>query len=347
MLQKTKSLNLIHPYTGDDGKSYTKVPKQSPHLSSDKNITNKDYTVYDKLDTSSIIANLEKYGVVIVKNFIPKITCDDILNEVEPYFFRDQSWNGSPFPKETTVVTRSVLKSKTSLNEIACNPIFSSVSSNFLNESNYFWIGEKIRTGNSSIQLNSGIVYKVGPGASNQIYHREDMVHHNIHKDQDQYKYGNETMVGLSVAYTNTNKQNGATRVIPGSHLWGPFRYPNNEYCNYIELEKGDAAFILGATYHAASANRTVKDRINSFYFMTKSYLKQEENLFIDQVPQFFKSLSVEALNLLGLNLAEPFCGHVDYGNPLNVLKSKEEIDASTLIISKENYGETILPEFI
>lgn len=339
-------MHLLDATVAADGKKYAKVPKQPPHFISSKKITNADFTVEDKSDVGAIIENLKKYGVVIVKNFLSEDTCDQIIEEVNPFFFRDESWNGSPFPRQTTVVTRSILKSPTSVPAILCNELFHAVSEYFLNESNYFWIGQKIRTGNSSIQLNSGIIYKVGPGASDQMYHREDMVHHNIHKERLQFVDGDETLLGLSVGFTKTTRENGATRVVPGSHLWGEYRYPTNEECNYIELEKGDAAFMLGSAYHAASGNQTQEDRISSFYFMTKSYLKQEENLFIDQSPEFFKKFPVDALSLLGLNLNEPFCGHVDYNNPLRVLKSDEEISSSELKLSKENYGETIVPIF-
>lgn len=343
MTQFTKSLNLIDPYLASDGKKYAKIPRQPQ---TNPVITNANYTVNDKSDTKLIISNLEKYGVVIVKNFLSSNTCDQIIDEVEPFFFRDQLWNGSPFPRQTTVVTRTVLKSPTVTQDVVCNPLFLSIASNFLDESNYFWINNKIRTGKSTIQLNSGITYKVGPGASDQMYHREDMVHHNVHKDRDHFVYGDESMVGLTVALTKTTKENGATRVIPLSHLYGPYRHPEEKNCNYIELDKGDAAFILGSTYHAASANNTDKDRISSFFFMTKSYLKQEENYFVDQNADFFKNYSVEALSLLGLNLSEPFCGHLDYGNPLSSLKSEEEINNSSLKLKKDNYGETIYVEY-
>lgn len=335
----TKSMHLIHATVADDGKKYAPVPRQPPHFLSSTKVTNADYTVENKADVGSIIEHLKKYGVVIVKNFISEDACDQIVHEIDPFFFRDESWNGSPFPRQTTVVTRSVLKSVTVRDQILCNQQFRQVSEHFLSETNYFWIGQKIRTGTSSIQLNSGIVYKVGPGASNQMYHREDMVHHNIHKERLQYIDGDETLVGLSVGFTNTTKQNGATRVVPGSHLWGEYRYPTDDECNYIELAKGDAAFMLGSAYHAASGNQTNDDRISSFYFMTKSYLKQEENLFVDYEMDFFKKLPADALSLMGLNLSEPFCGHMDYSNPLQLLKPLNEVG-----VNKENYGETIIP---
>nr|CAI6443217.1 CFF_HP1_G0023240.mRNA.1.CDS.1 [Saccharomyces cerevisiae] len=54
------------------------------------------------------------------------------------------------------------------------------------------------------------------------------------------------------------NKANGATRVIVGSHLWGP-----HDSCGkfdkrmefHVNARKGDAVLFLGSLYHAASAN--------------------------------------------------------------------------------------------
>ncbi|CAI6578102.1 BAF_HP2_G0025220.mRNA.1.CDS.1 [Saccharomyces cerevisiae] len=60
----------------------------------------------------------------------------------------------------------------------------------FLNEKNYFLTGNVIRKCSSGIQLNSGIVYKVGAGAGDQGYHREDHIHHTIHQACDSFQYG-------------------------------------------------------------------------------------------------------------------------------------------------------------
>ncbi|CAI4555295.1 CCT_1a_G0025830.mRNA.1.CDS.1 [Saccharomyces cerevisiae] len=130
----------------------------------------------------------------------------------------------------------------------------------FLNEKNYFLTGNVIRKCSSGIQLNSGIVYKVGAGAGDQGYHREDHIHHTIHQACDSFQYGKETLLGVGVAFTDMNKANGATRVIIGSHLWGP-----HDSCGkfdkrmefHVNAAKGDAVLFLGSLYHAASANHT------------------------------------------------------------------------------------------
>lgn len=347
MLYKN-SVKHFESTTLENGLKITNIIKQPPHHISLLPVTTKDFTVLCNSDISSIIEKLETYGVCIVRNLIHKEKCDNIVQELDPYFFRDEAWNGSPFPKETTVVTRSILKSPTSVDLILCNDLFVQLSSKFLSELNYFWTGNQIREGNSYIQLNSAITYKVGPHAKDQMYHREDMIHHNIHEENDTYKYGSETLLGFSIALTDTTKNNGATRVIPGSHLWGPNRCPDNREGNvcYLELEKGDCAFMLGSTYHAASSNMTSEDRITSFYFMTKSYLKQEENYFLDNNIGYFSKYSNRALKLLGLDLSEPFCGHMDYMNPILLLTAKANFEKSTPKYQNKNYTETFYPSF-
>ncbi|SCW02162.1 LAFE_0F00320g1_1 [Lachancea fermentati] len=253
----------------DSNQGCVKLPTKTIPKGYPKNLTQKDFTVSDKSDFSSIIRNLEKYGVCVVPNFIEKSSCKEALKEIQPKFYRYDSWNGSPFPKETTVVTRSVLHSSTILEKIVSDPLFGGVAEKFLNERNYFMAGKVLKEYTCGIQLNSGIVYKVGPGAADQGYHREDYVHHTVHQSRNTFKHGEETMLGLGVAFTDMSKENGATRFIVGSHLWGPYDACGSfdkEMEFYIEAKEGDAVLFLGSVYHAASANHTSKDRIAGFF---------------------------------------------------------------------------------
>ena len=64
-------------------------------------------------------------------------------------------------------------------------------------------------------------------------------------------------MIGCVTALVKTTKANGATLVIPGSHLWGPDRCPKNEAAIPAELNPGDALIFVGNTYHAGGGNTT------------------------------------------------------------------------------------------
>ena len=58
----------------------------------------------------------------------------------------------------------------------------------------------------------------------------------------------------------------------------------------HVNVAKGDAVLFLGSLYHAASANRTSQDRVAGYFFMTKSYLKPEENLHLGTDLRVFKN---------------------------------------------------------
>ena len=336
----TKSLDFYEPLE-IDGQKYIKMTKKEDLGVYEAGVTQEAFTAKDKYDYKGIVENLERYGLCIVPSFIEPSKCDQILEELDPHFYRHDAWQGSPFPKETTVVTRAVLHSPTVLKEVVSDRLFCDMANHFLNEENYFLTGNVIRKCSSGIQLNSGIVYKVGAGAGDQGYHREDHIHHTIHQARDSFQYGKETLLGVGVAFTDMNKANGATRVIIGSHLWGP-----HDSCGkfdkrmefHVNAAKGDAVLFLGSLYHAASANHTLEDRIAGYFFMSQGYLKQEENLHFGTDPEFFKDMPLETLKLLGLTTSEPYCGHIDYKSPGHIANPslfENEVE-------KGYYGETI-----
>lgn len=65
-------------------------------------------------------------------------------------------------------------------------------------------------------------------------------------------------MIGCVTALTKTTKENGATIVIPGSHIWDDERIPYDEEAVPTELEPGDGLIFLGNVYHAGGANHTM-----------------------------------------------------------------------------------------
>ncbi|SCU95802.1 LANO_0E11452g1_1 [Lachancea nothofagi CBS 11611] len=339
----TKNLHLVDTFE-ENGKTFVRIPKKD--LVSQGPLKFEDFTAKDKADFNDIVEKLEKYGLCIVKNYLDVKDCEEIKEQLLPHYYRDESWNGSPFPRQTTVAARAALKSKCCRDKIVCDDMYSALCDKFLTESNMFWIGEGLRRGQSGFHLASGIAYRVGPGAGDQMYHREDMVHHNVHPKRKTYHYGDDSHLGFAVALTKMNKANGATRAIVGSHLWGPLDGPGDFDKNmevHLEMEEGDAMFMLGSVYHAASANSSDSERIAAFFFMNKSYMKQEENYHIDQAPDFFKGMSLKTLSLLGLHISEPFCGHVDYKSPAFHINPELEKSEG---VRKEKYSQVLYPAF-
>jgi hypothetical protein len=64
--------------------------------------------------------------------------------------------------------------------------------------------------------------------------------------------------MGCLIAGTRSTARNGATRVIPGSHLWGSRTPPSQEQAVSAEMEPGSAMFWLGSLFHGAGANTAI-----------------------------------------------------------------------------------------
>ncbi|CEP61869.1 uncharacterized protein LALA0_S04e02542g [Lachancea lanzarotensis] len=343
MCKSTKNLDQVSTFE-NGGKCYARIPKKDIRSEGPFDLTK--LTATDRSNFQDIVTKLETYGMCVVKGYYSVEECEQMKKELEPLYYRDEAWNGSPFPKQTTVAPRLALKSATCRDKIVCDNLYSDLSHHFISESNLFWIGEGLRRGQAGFHLASGIAYRVGPGACNQMYHREDMVHHNVHPIRDAYHYGDDSHMGMAVALTKMNKANGATRAIVGSHLWGPLDGPGDFDKNmeiHLEMDEGDVMFMLGSVYHAASANDSDSERIAAFFFMIKSYLRQEENYHIDQDMASLKNMSLKALTLLGLHISEPFCGHIDYKSPaLLINPALEDVEGK----GKAKYSQVLYPVF-
>lgn len=123
----------------------------------------------------------------------------------------------------------------------------------------------------------------------------------------------------MPLTWTQTK---GATRFIPGSHLWdyreGP---PREEQTFYAELNPGDAFMMLSGCFHAGSANTTEnEDRILLSTFNTRAWLRQEENQFLANSLDSIRGLPLALQARMGYGLSRPFLGWVDLQSPMLLL---------------------------
>jgi ectoine hydroxylase-related dioxygenase (phytanoyl-CoA dioxygenase family) len=67
-----------------------------------------------------------------------------------------------------------------------------------------------------------------------------------------------EAIVNFLIALTDFTDENGATRVIPGSHKWADYDDRGTpEMTIPVEMKAGDAVFYSGKMVHGGGANRT------------------------------------------------------------------------------------------
>jgi ectoine hydroxylase-related dioxygenase (phytanoyl-CoA dioxygenase family) len=233
-----------------------------------------------------VVNALIQAGGCIVRNLLSADHVAQIEKDVRPHIEADRPWTADDiWPPETRRVMGLLDKSRTFVEAIPANTLYQTVSDKFLSDTIQAYLGDKLETETSKPQLNNTIIFSIGPGARDQVLHRDDPVHHNRSPGitADQYEFGRDTGLGLFVAGKKTTKANGATRFIPGSHLWDRLIPPKEDLTFYAEMDPGDAFFMLSSAFHGGSANTTEdEERLVYSCFMTKGYLRQVSDVFDD-----------------------------------------------------------------
>lgn len=185
----------------------------------------------------------------------------------------------------------------------------------------------------SAPQLSTTVTFSVGPGTKAQGLHRDDDIYHTQHPAAAEHHLGRDTMLCLFVAGKPCTKRNGATRVVPGSHLWDytappPSYVTSPESFAHAEMQPGDAFFMLGGVYHGAGSNTTIdEERLVYAAFATRGYLRQEENQYLANDLDKIRELPVEIQRFAGFGASKPYMGWVDMEEPLKMLNPHFAVD--------------------
>ena len=126
-------------------------------------------------------------------------------------------------------------------------------------------------------------------------------------------------VLGVMWALTDFTLENGATRIVPGSHLWEQTRLAKEGEVAQGVMPRGSALFWLGRTLHSLAINHTDTPRTGIFMSLSSNWLTQEENQFLAVPPELARTLPEKAQRLLGYRGAGVgWVGGLDSENLLN-----------------------------
>lgn len=163
--------------------------------------------------------------------------------------------------------------------------------------------------------LNTAQLIEIRSGETKQRIHRDEDAWGFMPKDKPLLQV--EAMFALS----DFTIENGATQVVPGSHLWAPDREPEPHEILQAEMPAGSALFYLGSTLHGGGANTTVSARRRGMFLgYVVGWLRTEENTFLTVPMEAVKTMPVRVQELLGYK-AHSGIGVVDVGSPMALLK--------------------------
>lgn len=285
---------------------------------------------------SSFIEAVEKDGCVIVTDFTDRTTVEQANKEVKPWLEKEN--DGAvvgALQGKTRTVTRLIGRSETVREKFFADPLYQDLCEHFLALETTHYYGEKPLTTTSHPLLSIAITFDIPPGTPAQGLHRDDKNHHARHIQAESYEKGRDVLLGLFVPGCNTTKANGATRVVPGSHLWGDkapdFGPDGNQGVLDAEVEVGEALIMLGSLYHGGGTYEkalgtakegTRESRTVHAMFSCTGVSRQEEISFLSYPIEEVKKYSPIVQERLGWKQSEPNLGWVDLKSPEFLLKT-------------------------
>jgi ectoine hydroxylase-related dioxygenase (phytanoyl-CoA dioxygenase family) len=153
-------------------------------------------------------------------------------------------------------------------------------------------------------QLNIGHLLQRGPGSEEQFLHRDELVWSDVPRPAP------ELQLASVIAFVDFTRDNGATRVVPGSHRWpdrelAPMEQalrpaPDPEQIAYADMPAGSAVIYTGGTIHGGGANTTDVQRRGAHLSYCLGWLRTEENNYLAVPPTVAATLPRQAQELLG-----------------------------------------------
>lgn len=201
-------------------------------------------------DPEDVVKALKISGGCRVRGAVSKDILAQIERDLRPHIEADVVWEGDFFPIQTRRVEGMIGKSPICAEHVINHPLYQAVCKEFLTKRNWYWSGDKKISATSDPQLNNSICFSIGPGAWNQPLHRDSWCHQTNETEVAVYpdNYDRDVGIGWFVAGKPATKENGATRFIPGSHLWSKDRPPQEELAVHAELEPGVSVLGMQVT---------------------------------------------------------------------------------------------------
>jgi ectoine hydroxylase-related dioxygenase (phytanoyl-CoA dioxygenase family) len=159
----------------------------------------------------------------------------------------------------------------------------------------------------------------IGTGESSQPIHADDQI-------LPLPKPHPATVCNTMWALTDFTEANGATRVIPGTHMADHSPDLTRHYESIpAEMARGSVLVWHGSLWHGGGANTTSERRIGIAMNYCAGYIRQQENqqlgLPVEAVRHFPRRLQ----ELVGYGIYRGLIGHIDKQVPANLLLDADD----------------------
>jgi len=255
-------------------------------------------------DPDAHAAEIREQGFTVIPDFMDQAALAAFRAALAPFLGRHRGRNdfeGFETERVYTLVARGKI-----FEDLACEPRLMALLSRFLE-------GAFLLSATHAINLK--------PGETAQSIHTDD----GFYRQPRRAPAVGYSMIGAIDAFT---RQNGATEVIPGSHLWDEDEIaarqaaPGGLEALLVPMEvPAGACFVFpGKLLHRGGANGAEKPRLAFTNQYCAGWARPQENFFLSVPREVVRTMSPRAQALLGYELWPSFMGMVTGSHPKKAL---------------------------
>jgi ectoine hydroxylase-related dioxygenase (phytanoyl-CoA dioxygenase family) len=250
-----------------------------------------------------LAAAISEDGGAIVDCLVPPSVMDRAAQELQPYIAATNTGRDD-FAGRRTRRTGGLIARSETCRDLVMNTLVLSTAKKMLAHA-------------ATFQIHLTQVIAIGPGAPAQPIHRDQWVF-----DFFKFPKGFEVQLNTIWAMTDFTAQNGATRIIPGSHRFDDGLKFEEKDTEPAEMARGSVLFYTGSVYHGGGANRSDMTRCGINLTYSLSWLRQEENQYLSVPLSVAATLPVGLLRLMGYSYGGYALGYVDdVRDPIKIVK--------------------------
>jgi ectoine hydroxylase-related dioxygenase (phytanoyl-CoA dioxygenase family) len=252
-------------------------------------------------DAAGHIARVRRDGYTIIEGILDASGIAAFRAGVAPYLGR---WRGrNPFEGLNTERIYTLVARGKVFEDLAADPRILAVVGAFLKP---------------QFLLSASHAIRIHPGEAAQSLHFDDSFYP---FERPRPPLG-MSVIGAVDAFT---AENGATVVVPGSHVWGPaevaaVRDGARPKMVAFEMPAGAAAVFVGTLIHGAGANASDAPRLGYTNQYCEPWARTQENWFLGIPRERVRAMSPTLQALLGYSLMPPFMGKVSGSHPIKAL---------------------------
>lgn len=228
----------------------------------------------------TIVAALDEDGACIIDDLAPAGVMDAFAREIMPYV-EATPVGADDFAGDHTTRTGALVARSPASRALLTDPTILGACDLFL------------KRACDRYQVHLTQVIRIRPGQGKQPLHRDKLA-------WGGFIEGYEPQLNTIWAMTDFTRENGATRVVPGSGHWDKARRAEPNEIAYAEMKRGSVLVYSGSVIHSGGANESDHDRLGINLTYCLGWLRQEENQYLSCPPAIARTLDPALQALLG-----------------------------------------------